>query len=59
MKTNTAKLAPMPHLVLARRHLGERLDAALAGRPKPAIVAKLEAEIDAFDARHPEVRKAL
>lgn len=57
--TMKTKLAPMPHLVLARRHLCDRLDAALKGHPKPALVAKLEAEIDAFDAKNPDVRKAL
>lgn len=46
------------YLISLRRSLCERLEAAEKGHPKPDLVKKIEAEIDAFDAKHPRVRGA-
>jgi hypothetical protein len=57
MKTDK-DLAVPAYLVSARRSLCDRLEAAEKGHPKPDLVASIEAELDAFDAKHPNVRGA-
>lgn len=58
---STMKKTPIEvpaYLLNARRALCDRLDAAEKGAPKPDLVASINAEIDAFDKAHPQVRGA-
>ncbi len=54
MKT-ASKNVPQ-YLISMRRDVAARLDTANSGHPKPELVAKLNTELDAFDAKHPSVR---
>lgn len=47
-----------PFLTGERRAICERLEAAEKGHPKPELVKKITAELDAFDRKHPEIRNA-
>lgn len=50
---------PIPqYLVSMRRDLCARLESAEKGHPKPELVRRLLAEVDAFDKANPRVRGA-
>ena len=50
--------AVAPYWTGERRALCLRLEDAQKGHPKPELVKKLEAEVDAFDRAHPTIRNA-
>lgn len=48
-----------PFDVATRRNLAAALDRAESGHPKPELVRKLAAELEAYDRANPAVRAAI